>query len=58
MSVPAFMSIQGGGLLGLVHQPVVREFASFESRRAGLKERGGKVGGGALRLDSLGGLVP
>ena len=34
-------SIHGGGWLGLVHQPLVREFASFESHsfRAGLKEQ-------------------
>ena len=39
MPLPAFRQ---GGWLGLVHQPLVRELASFESRnrRTGLKEQG------------------
>ena len=36
----ACSSIHGGGWLGLVHQPLVREFASLESRRSGLKGAG------------------
>ena len=35
----ACSSIHGGGWPGLVHQPLVREFESFESRRTGLKEQ-------------------
>ena len=43
----ACSSIHGGGWLGLVHQPLVREIASLESRRTGLKKQGcvpGRVG--------------
>ena len=36
----ACSSIHGGGWLGSVHQALVREFASFESHRTGLKEQG------------------
>ena len=36
----ACLCIHRGGGLGLVHQPVVRELASFQSRRTGLKEQG------------------
>ena len=46
----ACSSIHGGVWLGLVHEPLVSEFASFESRRTGLKEQGvqfgARVGGG------------
>ena len=36
----ACSSVHGRGWLGLVHKPLVKEFASFESRRTGPKEQG------------------
>ena len=51
LPVPAFME---GVWLGLVHWPLVRELASFESCRTALKEQGCVPGSEAVRYSRIG----
>ena len=52
----ACCSIHGGGWLGLVHQPEVKEFASFESCSHRYPEKRVGDGGGGANRSAKGGV--